>query len=1345
MTILKQADAAFSVEEIHDPKVALANDEVYNRFIKLATQLRRVAPKAKDFIYFSAIILHAAEAALINQDTGEPVVGKNGKPVCAKWKINDKTGSWKWNCDDPNLKPYKNNNGDIFPEAELKKAYRKWVEKPLCKDHQSSSVDGVRGLIIDTYWDDKRKRVIALCALDKINFPDLARKVETGYTNNVSMGTAVGKSICFECGNVATTEAEYCPCVRDKRTYGEVNIDLSPIELSIVVTGADPRAKLRGVIASLNSYSKERHDRVEELKRAGCVTPGQLDKLKSEITYLKNQLNNIKVTKSAVDEESSRKIRNLLEVIKNPEVDEESKRLANEQLKSELGEDASIEDLSSVTSGTEDAFNVEGPGAESIDSNKEADDIMVDSPYGLSGNLAMTGGRGDFTQDPHSSGPPPWSLDGRESRLASGNLDAQIIEIKGRLDNMQNTLQKLAEGIQVKANTTTNKEDKSMSDARKNRAEARRAMFKKAYHFGGGGVNDPQTYPVDPGEAQARKQDKQMVGEGMEPGSDGLAGNDLAVKQKLSRAELEDRRLRRQAILSKGQEKVLVDPSTKEAYKMDASGKVQKLEQASAEDLANILPEPKDELGKKAYHQGGGGVNDPQTYPVDPGEAQARKQDKQMVGEGMEPGSDGLAGDDLSIKQRVLRANELSAKFIKVFTSADKKEIDKSRSRWEIYADKNKVLEATGDQIFGDQLEAYWDLLSSERYGRKVLSEMRKTGFDNVAYLLTGETGLVAEAQPPMPPPGLPGAGGPPEAGGAPPFPPPGGEEEGSDVSAEKVKDNVEESLVKVEQAIGDLSDILQEEGVVSGGKEQLPEIEEAGGEKEAAAKLHGHILEVRAALNDNGDELALLSETLEKRIEAGLTDAPETKELISIAQESISAGNELRSDAALIVNAKKKEEEENGKKDKKDDKKEDKKKEEKDDKKDDKKKEDKDDKKEDKDDKKDEKDEKDEKNGKVEASAMLRRILKDRAERRREMVRSAMEDEALDASDAQDASDASDAQDTSDVTFEEWAKEEVKEEEEDDASDVTFEEWAEGGAEAVDTDYVAYADEDPMIAELLSELEEGEGEGEDESYEDEIVVEEPAADQVSALASRKARREKIAAEIGSQYQLNLGPAADVDTDMLQRAHPKGGHTLEGLDTKVSENLDHFERIDEAKKVIMQQVKSVPKVREAVEHVADLLKKGTLTPSDFDNQETMKALAIDPEAAKYWKQYFGEGDQGSKQFGAELSKEFAKKKAAQDSETHRLKLRRAYDMALDMQDKGLIEEGRSGLENQVDDIMKFDDKAFEAFKSAVDRATKVAKLGSGKGANKALEVGLKSEAQEEEPTSLSSQLKNILW
>ncbi|MFZ4795911.1 MAG: hypothetical protein ACOYMA_00360 [Bacteroidia bacterium] len=259
--------------------------ELHDRFVKIAANWKKIAPKAEDFLYFTAIMMHAAERALIDED-GNIIKNADGKNAEAHWDVNERTGSWKWVCNNPLIKPYKNCNSDIFPEKELKIAYKQWIGKPLCKDHQSSSVDGVRGFIVDTYWDDKHKRIIALCALDKVSYPDLARKVSTGYLNDVSMGVAVGASVCFECGNVAHTEHEYCNHVKSRGAYGEINTALSPIELSLVVNGADKKAKILEVLASAKQIESE-------LIKSGSIDINKIKSIKQDFTKLSNKIDEI--------------------------------------------------------------------------------------------------------------------------------------------------------------------------------------------------------------------------------------------------------------------------------------------------------------------------------------------------------------------------------------------------------------------------------------------------------------------------------------------------------------------------------------------------------------------------------------------------------------------------------------------------------------------------------------------------------------------------------------------------------------------------------------------------------------------------------------------------------------------------------------------------------------------------------------------------------------------------------------------------------------------------------------------------------------------------------------------
>ncbi len=283
MAIMKYGEA-LNIEEFRSSDSIIADEELHNRFKKIAADIKKIAPKADDFLYFTAIMMHSAERAIYNED-GSLRKDAHGNDVTASWEVNEKTGSWKWKCSDASILPYRNCNKDIFPESELKIAHKKWIGKPLCKDHVSSSVDGIRGLILDTYWDQKHHRIISLCALDKVNYPDLARKVATGYARDVSMGTGVERAICYECGNIATTEAEYCNHIKSRSSYGEINVGLNPIELSLVVNGADQKAKILEVLAAAKS--------VESAFNKSGMNKSEFLDLKKEFEKLAAKFNDI--------------------------------------------------------------------------------------------------------------------------------------------------------------------------------------------------------------------------------------------------------------------------------------------------------------------------------------------------------------------------------------------------------------------------------------------------------------------------------------------------------------------------------------------------------------------------------------------------------------------------------------------------------------------------------------------------------------------------------------------------------------------------------------------------------------------------------------------------------------------------------------------------------------------------------------------------------------------------------------------------------------------------------------------------------------------------------------------
>ena len=525
--LIKLGEAVTITPENITPIEKLANDtdlDIENRMSKFAQELKVIAPQAKDFLYFTCVMMHAAESACLNDD-GTPKKLSSGQEVVGTWeKVGDGV---KWVCNDPQIQPYRNNNRDIFPEAELKVAYKHWVGRPLCLDHQSQSVDKIRGVIVDTVYDDHRKRVIALCALDAKNYGDLADKVKTGVANNVSMGTAVGRAVCSECQRVARTEKDFCQHMRAKSCYGEINLDLAPIELSLVVSGADPKAKVKHIIASDVAKAAELLSDYLQLKEAAKQVSTQdlesikkdLEKLTQKMTYIargssdtgKDESDAVGPTHSKWSMESD------VEEGSPTEMNAPSRLpITSELQRAILGAQTKLASLQ------ENILRL---------STRNEEPTMTTKKAYFQGTEEPTPGQKQYPVDPLNE----------QARLQDKNLHgpAPFPDV-GDIEGM------------YPGDEQAKKELLRLADEHE-RAMFREAALKKAKeqlaksgYFQG--TEDPKpgqvAYKPDPLNEKDRMLDKQMVGAPPFPGVgdvEGLYGDDKAVKEKLSRASLRAR------------------------------------------------------------------------------------------------------------------------------------------------------------------------------------------------------------------------------------------------------------------------------------------------------------------------------------------------------------------------------------------------------------------------------------------------------------------------------------------------------------------------------------------------------------------------------------------------------------------------------------------------------------------------------------------------------------------------------------------------------------------------------------------------------------------------------------
>lgn len=1336
----------------------LAEDpDVMERFRRTTEMLReaqvkvggkKLAPKVDDFLYGVCIMMHAAEAALVNQSTGDFIANAEGKPSRG-WFENttDSRGkpTVKW-CSPDNIKMYKNANGDIFPEEDLLAKHKEWVGKPLCKDHQSNSVDGIRGIVVDTFYDPKFKRVYALFALDRKNYPDLARKVEAGYATCVSMGTAVGRAICTECGNVATTEPEYCHHIKARANYGEINKDLSPIELSLVVTGADSAAKIKEVLASLKTYVTDKESQIKK------STPNsiRISQLMSEIKKIERDLLAIKYAEVDLSQ--------LSEVLQNlesrkpgdpnvaqyesrlPKTKEELMGVRDVGLLTRLLHQAKRFDLDIYQNVSDVLANLEkGEGSDLSIKNQEAGSVKNPEQEKATGMEDSAGFplNQEFPDDSHTGDLLPTDLQppadapmaAFTSLYSRLNKAGEFSQEAGLNDKFASLKEKI---MSLESIMKTNEEKPMNFAAMKERALKRR----EAYHQG---TEAPHKYDLMGDQDKIRNtQDKQMVGDEVDYGSDSevLPKGDRPVKEHMQRASLEERRIQRAALLDAisksatggevvydktgnpvgiktpdGKMKPVAqaakdkdsDKEKEKAKKEKEKEKMKKEKEKEKEKAEKEKAKAKKE--KKAYWQGTEEPTPGKTrYELMGDQEKLRAtQDKQMSGQGMEPGNDGMhpgyGESDESKKRYWQRMANLRAKLVKGAST---------EAKWDIFADDEKVLTVSAADVYsdvwGDKIAStdttFGDYFQSENYGRRLMGLVRDAA---------GPAGAAQALELPAAP--------------AAPAPEAHGEGAGEHDKVLAAIHSAQDALADAESALGggDLKDV------------SVPEkAEPEAGAPMAAQSETEELRLVKAEVTAALDELTLL--------EGELDDGNE--KVASLVDEAIEDTNAVVAHYVGLLQAfaKKKDKKEDDKKAK--EKAKEKEKAEKE--------------------KEKMKKEKEKMKAKKSDSELLNDLLKVRADNRAALVARAMEalDEDLGLSEqelddllaehsdligddhghehgAGEAYDmmvddmcAKDKKKKEKDEEEEEEKDDKEEKDEKDAKDAKDAKDGNGPQFGAPAEEGAVRDEksakdgkkedkkDKKEKEEEEEKDEKEDDKDDEkdakdgSKEDGVSPKEkafvkeeikdhdesPKAHQ--GKMSRKEWRDQLVAKAkagGFQY-----------ADIIGKAH-QGKGTAVSFDAKVSDEGNLVENIMTNQAKNLDVARSEPRnVRMAAEKLNQLIAKGSIDPKDLE--ELVAAGAVDPAAAKYWKDFYKQSPDGGAEFGAEMSKDFEqhKKKASTNNEVEvrEARLRRAFDLGMQAQDKGIISKSASELNKYVDNLIQLPDHVFESVKNIVSQHKK---------------------------------------
>lgn len=819
--IIKKSQSSFGSEVLNKEKVAqvLADPKIVSRMSKVAKSIKTISPKSDDFLYFSIIFMKAAEASTLDE-YGNIKKLANGEDA---WGYFD--SNWKWH---GNVKPHRNNNSDIFPESELKVAAKEWIGLPLCRDHESSSVDGIRGIILDTHYDEKFKQIVGLCALDRANYPDLASKVEKGLVRYGSMGTAVETSVCTECGNMAKLASDYCDHVKTRSCHGEINVGLKPIEYSLVVQPAEPGAVLLKCIASLNQYKQDftragvssideklaslnisQAKHLESIMKTACSDNSCSIEKRNKIIgdFFKNNISSAKRANLDIGDESlnsidAGEIRNIVE----------SAKVLKELGKGKLAEEI----LSKLDSGNYKSESESFSYSEPSNFQETVSNPIMDDDSG-------------FELKPQQ---------GRDSiSLASTNKNY------------------------LKQKTKAALEEYMSGNNLRNRAQARRKI---AYMQGGSEGKEPNTFKE---EKYTFDNDKHMKQTGSMGGEKGLFPGDAEAKEKLSRAQLQERYLQR-----------------------------------------------------LAYMQGGSEGKEPKTFKE---EKYTFDNDKHMKQTGSMGGEKGLFPGDSEAKEKLSRASiakplsktsayrgpSLKTKLKIVRTASGS--VDKRNSIFEVYAGDKRVFAERVGRIFGSDTESNWSWVSSKEYGKEVCKTVRAEGLEKTIMILKN-----AQELPPMEDaPAAEGADAPPPMMDAPEGVPPM-EEGGMDMPEEAPEEDMEEKSDPATDIDGKISDI---EGLLSDIRDLTQQLKEGEGRDvtvnvntfgddkpetsdeitSLARDIIGRLKTAAVELDESADEMAMVSETYENIQRISSADR---RRFVRLAKEATADCDRLIAEAKTLL-----------------------------------------------------------------------------------------------------------------------------------------------------------------------------------------------------------------------------------------------------------------------------------------------------------------------------------------------------------------------------------------------------------------------------------------------------------
>lgn len=154
---------------------------------------------------------------------------------------------------------------DIYPEAELKKAYKTYEGKVLTTEIGTNEIEKVCGRVVRATWDEAKKAVVVEAKVFSKTHPVMCHFLkEYGMGFGIRFGAQIGEEECSVCHHVYQSFENACIHVKKGLPHQEICRNIQFMQLAFDVNQLNKK-KIAEIIRSPEAIAElEQYEKISE-------------------------------------------------------------------------------------------------------------------------------------------------------------------------------------------------------------------------------------------------------------------------------------------------------------------------------------------------------------------------------------------------------------------------------------------------------------------------------------------------------------------------------------------------------------------------------------------------------------------------------------------------------------------------------------------------------------------------------------------------------------------------------------------------------------------------------------------------------------------------------------------------------------------------------------------------------------------------------------------------------------------------------------------------------------------------------------------------------------------------